>query len=185
RFRLVGDVLRRGGNKATPQDKRAESPPLAKHSRRFAFGLHLSCCTSNCSCPRAAAGQQAARPLPSPSGSTTAQGMPSFLLRGPPMCSLRRAPLLGLLFLASLTARAADGNRLTYLDENNPYYPSRTFPRLVTPQWVGEEGVEAVVVLAIDDMREPEKYEKFLRPILNRLKQIDGRAPLSIMTNQV
>jgi putative membrane-bound dehydrogenase-like protein len=101
------------------------------------------------------------------------------------MCSLRRAPLLGLVFLASLTARAADGNRLTYLDENNPYYPSRTFPRLVTPQWVGEEGVEAVVVLAIDDMRDPDKYEKFLRPILNRLKQIDGRAPLSIMTNQV
>ncbi len=82
-------------------------------------------------------------------------------------------------------ARAADGNRLTYLDGNDPYYVSRTFPKLVTPQWVGEPGVEAVVVLAIDDMRDPRKYEAFLRPILQRLKRIDGRAPVSIMTNQV
>ncbi|MBI3863893.1 MAG: hypothetical protein HY290_18540, partial [Planctomycetia bacterium] len=78
-----------------------------------------------------------------------------------------------------------DGNRLTYLDENNPWYPHRDFPRLITPQWVGEDGVECVVVLAIDDMREPAKYEAFLRPILNRLKQIDGRAPVSIMTCNV
>ncbi len=51
--------------------------------------------------------------------------------------------------------------------------------------WVREPGVEAVVVLAIDDMRNPKGYETFLRPILNRLKAIDGRAALSIMTNQV
>src|SRR5690242_3211512 len=82
-------------------------------------------------------------------------------------------------------AKPGEGNRLTYLDGNDPYYVSRTFPRLVTPQWVGEEGVEAVVILAIDDMRDPARYEKFLRPILQRLKRIDGRAPLSIMTNQV
>ena len=88
-------------------------------------------------------------------------------------------------FLVALTLHAADGNRLTYLDESDPYYVSRTFPRLITPQWVGEDGVEAVVVLAIDDMRDPEKYEKFLRPILQRLKRLDGRAPVSIMTNQV
>jgi putative membrane-bound dehydrogenase-like protein len=80
---------------------------------------------------------------------------------------------------------AADGNRLTYLDENNPYYVSRTFPKLITPQWVGELGVEAVVILAIDDMREPERYETFLRPILRRLQQIDGRSGMSIMTCQV
>jgi putative membrane-bound dehydrogenase-like protein len=101
------------------------------------------------------------------------------------MRSLRSASLLVLVLAAPLAARAADGNRLTYLDENNPYYVSRHFPRLVTPQWVGEDGVEAVVILAIDDLREPEKYEKFLRPILDRLKRIDGRAPVSIMTNQV
>ncbi len=79
----------------------------------------------------------------------------------------------------------ADGNRLTYLDNNDPYYVSREFPKLTTPQWVGEEGVEAVVVLAIDDMRESDKYEAYLRPILQRLKQIDGRAGMSIMTNRI
>ena len=57
----------------------------------------------------------------------------------------------------------------------NPYYPHRDFPKLITPQWVGEPGVEAVVVLAIDDMRDPARYEAYLRPILNRLKAIDGR----------
>ena len=36
----------------------------------------------------------------------------------------------------------------------NPYYPNRDSPRLTTPNWVGEPGVEAVVVLAIDDMRD-------------------------------
>src|SRR5688572_3701873 len=85
-----------------------------------------------------------------------------------------------------LRAAPRDGNRLAYLDEPwNPYYVSRTFPNLITPQWVGEEGVEAVIVLAIDDMRDPKKYAAYRRPILHRLKQIDGRAPVSIMTNQV
>src|SRR6476659_10596992 len=80
-------------------------------------------------------------------------------------------------------AKKPDGNRLAYLDGPlDPYYPHRDFPKLVTPQWVGEEGVEAVVTLAIDDMRESAKYEAFLRPILNRLKAIDGRAAVSIMT---
>ena len=68
---------------------------------------------------------------------------------------MRLAATLILLSASALTA--ADGNRLAYLDECDPYYPHRTFPKLVTPQWVGEEGVEAVVVLAIDDMRGPEK----------------------------
>jgi hypothetical protein len=39
------------------------------------------------------------------------------------------------------------------------------------------------MILSIDDMRGHEKWETFLRPIIERLKQIDGRAPLSIMTN--
>src|SRR5205823_13174686 len=80
---------------------------------------------------------------------------------------------------------AADGNRFTHLDRTDPYYVGRTFPKLVTPQWVGEPGVEAVVVLAIDDLRGPDKWEHFLRPILERLKKIDGRAAASIMTCQV
>ncbi|MSQ96229.1 MAG: hypothetical protein EXR98_16985 [Gemmataceae bacterium] len=77
------------------------------------------------------------------------------------------------------------GNRLAYLDDLDPYYPHTKFPKLITPQWIGEPDVDAVVILAIDDMRDPKKYETFLRPILNRLKKIDGRAPVSIMTCNV
>ena len=69
-------------------------------------------------------------------------------------------------------------NRLVYLDDPSPFYPHRDFPKLITPQWVGEAGVEAVVTLGIDDMRAAAGYEKFLRPILERLKKIDGRAPV-------
>jgi putative membrane-bound dehydrogenase-like protein len=85
-----------------------------------------------------------------------------------------------------LPLSAADGNRQAYLDGPlDPYYPHRDFPKLITPQWVGEEGVECVVTLAIDDMRDSAKYEAFLRPILDRLKKIDGRAPVSIMSCRV
>ena len=87
--------------------------------------------------------------------------------------------------VAAPMAAAADANRLTYLDTLDPYYLSRDFPKLTTPQWVGEEGVDAVVVLAIDDLRDAAKYEKFLRPILNRMEQIDGKAHLSIMTCKI
>lgn len=83
------------------------------------------------------------------------------------------------------SASADDTNRLSHLNDCNPWYPDKDFPKLITPQWVGEDGVECVVVLAIDDMRDTAKYEHYLRPILNRLKQIDGRAPVSIMTNEV
>ena len=62
-------------------------------------------------------------------------------------------------------AVAGDGNRLAHLDRTDPYYVGRAFPKLTTPQWVGEDGVEAVVVLAIDDMRGPDKWEAYLRPI--------------------
>jgi len=81
-----------------------------------------------------------------------------------------------------------DGNRLAYLDAPcDPYYPHRGLARLATPQWVGEPGVDAVVVLSIDDLRSDgaARYEAFLRPILDRLKRLDGRAPVSIMTNHV
>ena len=77
---------------------------------------------------------------------------------------------------------AGDGNRLSDLDGNEVWYPHKDFPKLITPQWVGEEGVECVVTFAIDDMRDTAKYEAYLRPILQRLKRIDGRAPVSIMT---
>jgi len=93
--------------------------------------------------------------------------------------------LLPLLVLAASTALAVDANRLTYLDDASPFWPTPQTPALTTPQWIGETGVEAAVILAIDDMRDPAKYEAFLRPILERLKKIDGRAPLSIMANTI
>lgn len=96
----------------------------------------------------------------------------------------RFSTFLAFLSCAALNAAAADGNRLVYLDESDPYYVSRSFAKLTTPMWVGEEGVEAVVVLAIDDMSDPVKYETYLRPILDRLKQIDGRAPVTIFSNK-
>jgi len=63
--------------------------------------------------------------------------------------------------LIPLAASAADvGNRLTYLDEYaDPYYVGLQTPKLITPQWVGEDGVEAVVVLSIDDMSDAARYE--------------------------
>ena len=67
----------------------------------------------------------------------------------------------------------------------DPYWPDLHSPKLITPQWIGEEGVEAAILLSIDDMRDPAKYESFCRPILNRLKAIDGRAPFTIFTNVV
>src|SRR4051794_39516628 len=103
---------------------------------------------------------------------------------------IRRAIFLLTVFAASAFAierapdRNASGNRLVYLDETDPYYVSRTFPKLITPQWIGEPGVEAVIILSIDDLRDPAKYEAHLRPILERLKEIDGRAALSIMCNR-
>lgn len=88
--------------------------------------------------------------------------------------------------LASNTMAASPGNRLTHLDAFlDPYSVGLETAKLTTPQWVGEDEVQAVIVLAIDDMSEPARYETFLRPILNRLKQIDGHAGLSIMTKEV
>jgi Polysaccharide deacetylase len=84
--------------------------------------------------------------------------------------------------IANSAPSHTDANRLIYLDESDPFYVGGDFPKLTTPQWIGEPGVEAAVILAIDDMNDSAKWEKFLRPILNRLKQIDGRARASIMT---
>ncbi len=70
-------------------------------------------------------------------------------------------------------------------DYVQPYYPNGEFPKLITPQWVGEDGVDTVITLGIDDMRDTAGYEVYLRPILRKLKEIDGRAPVSIMTCSV
>src|SRR5688572_4261698 len=92
--------------------------------------------------------------------------------------------LIGL-FVASIGFAESPANRLAYLTQDTPFYPDRTLARFTTPQWIGEPGVEAVVILAIDDLKETAKYEAYLRPILERLKKIDGRAPASIMCNTV
>src|SRR5690349_17632587 len=74
---------------------------------------------------------------------------------------------------------------LVDLDTQSPYYPSRNYPKLITPQWVGEPNVDAVVILAIDDMRDPAVYQEVLAPAIERLKKIDGKAPISIMTCRI
>jgi putative membrane-bound dehydrogenase-like protein len=96
--------------------------------------------------------------------------------------------VLFLLALCLACSACADNSasRTSLIDDfSDLNYPDHTYPKLTTPQWVGEKGVDAVLVLAIDDMREPPKYESYLRPILDRLKAVDGRAPLSIMTCNV
>ena len=81
-----------------------------------------------------------------------------------------------------LTAAALPQDRFGPYD---PYAPGADAPRLLTPQWVGEAGVDAVIVLSIDDLRAPEPYQRFLHTILERLARIDGRAPVSVMINSV
>jgi len=96
------------------------------------------------------------------------------------------ATLLAATALVLAGQRSDVGNRLTYLDEFcDPYYAGLETAKLVTPQWIGEPGIDAAIVLAVDDMSAPDRYEAFLRPIFERLKRIDGRAPVSIMTKTV
>src|ERR1043165_3378347 len=96
------------------------------------------------------------------------------------------ASTLILVVCATLPLGGADANRLTYLDEADPFYVGVNFPKLTTPQWVGEAGVESVIILGIDDMAGNwPTYERVLRPVLDRLKQIDGRAPVSIFCNSI
>ena len=84
------------------------------------------------------------------------------------------------------SAQGAEGNRLSHLDEpNNPWQFNRQSAKLITPQWIGEDGVEAVAVLAIDDMSgDGQNFRNYLTPIIKRLKRIDGRGPVSITCNR-
>lgn len=101
----------------------------------------------------------------------------------------RLARAMGWFLLSAAPALALEpssGNQFAHLDSRAVYYPSRTFAKLTTPSWFGEPGVKAVVILSIDDMRDPDKYEAYFRPILDRLAELeDGLSPLSIMTNRV
>ena len=44
--------------------------------------------------------------------------------------------------LAASAALAADANRLAYLDDSSPFWPTAQSPKFITPQWVGEPGVD-------------------------------------------
>jgi putative membrane-bound dehydrogenase-like protein len=92
--------------------------------------------------------------------------------------------LFGFALAACGLAPASLAGAIAHADGGvEPYAVGLDTPRVITPQWVGEPGVEAVVILGIDDLNNnPEKYEAYLRPILDRLKRIDGRAPVSIFT---
>lgn len=103
--------------------------------------------------------------------------------------NLRIFPVLVISLFLTLRIATGDvihGNRLSYLDEpNNPWIMERGMPKLITPQWIGEKGVEAVIVLAIDDMSgDGQHFRNYLSPIIDRLKDIDGRGPVSITCNQ-
>ncbi len=96
------------------------------------------------------------------------------------------ARFLAVMPMLTGVALGTDGNRLTYLDEFcDPYYVGLDTPKLLTPQWIGQQGVELVIVLSIDDLSNTAKYEKFLRPVLTRLAKIDGRAPVSMMATKI
>lgn len=80
----------------------------------------------------------------------------------------------------------SDTNQLIYLETPLVYYPHSRFPKLTTPMWLGEPGVDTAIILSFDDIREVKTQDQFLRPILTRLKEIEGgRSPLSIMASQV
>ncbi|MBI4585900.1 MAG: c-type cytochrome [Planctomycetes bacterium] len=95
--------------------------------------------------------------------------------------------MTAVLFPARLAAAPSPGNRLAYLDESSPFYAGAGFPRLTAPMWAGEEGVEAVIIFSIDDLRAEnvEKYRAMLPPILAKLREVEGHSPLSIFTNRI
>ena len=91
------------------------------------------------------------------------------------------------LVLSLVMAGDADvGNRLTYLDEFcDPYCVGLDSAKLTTPQWVGDAGVEAVVVLANDDLKDVAHHAKYFVPIMQRLKKFDADSGVSLMATQI
>ena len=90
------------------------------------------------------------------------------------------------LAVAGDTGDSGVDNRLTYLDEFcDPYCVELGSAKLATPQWVGDEGVEAVVVLANDDLGDVGHHEKYIRPIMRRLKEFDADSGVSLMANHI
>ena len=77
-----------------------------------------------------------------------------------------------LVLVLFLPVQGAEGNRLAHLDEpNNPWQFDQQSAKLITPQWIGEDEVEGVAVLAIDDMSgDGQHFRNYLAPIIERLK---------------
>ncbi|HEY4312829.1 MAG TPA: polysaccharide deacetylase family protein [Pirellulales bacterium] len=82
---------------------------------------------------------------------------------------------------------AVNADRLNYLYGVNPYYVSGAFAKLTTPQWLGEKGVDAVVVLAIDDLRpkDQKKYSDYLAPVIQAMQGLRPAGTMSIMACSV
>jgi hypothetical protein len=80
---------------------------------------------------------------------------------------------------------AADANRLVELDGETSSTGRTVRPRLTTPQWVGEEGVDCVVLLGLEAEGTLAEWQPVVRPVVERLKQIEGRAPLSLFARDV
>ena len=80
------------------------------------------------------------------------------------------AAIFSLLF--NLPVQSSEANRLAHLDEpNNPWQVNIRSAKLITPQWIGEEGIQGVAVLAIDDMSgDGQNFRDYLTPIIERLK---------------
>ena len=72
-------------------------------------------------------------------------------------------------------AAAGDANRMVYLDGRcDPHYPDPATLRLVTPQWIGVEGVEVVVVLNIADLSGVPKYDSLGRDNKGNVSTYNG-----------
>ncbi|MFV2068943.1 MAG: hypothetical protein ACC645_18410, partial [Pirellulales bacterium] len=75
---------------------------------------------------------------------------------------------LSVFWLAGGHLAAADrnGSGFTYLDQQDPYYPHAEFPRLTTPMWVGEEGVDAVILLTVAEDNPPTQAPDVGEPLI-------------------
>ena len=97
--------------------------------------------------------------------------------------------LLSVLLLAAMSfsqAQVPPSGLAVHPAVIDPFWPELDSPKLTTPEWIGEKGVDAAITISIDDMRDTQKYEVFIRPILEKLKEVSGgRAPFSIFTCEV
>src|SRR3984957_1604008 len=88
-----------------------------------------------------------------------------------PRSSAMKLLLSSPLTLAASSAFAVDANRLTFLDDPSPYWPTPKSPKIINPQGVGEPGGEGVGNPGIGVLREPveAETEAVLFAILDRL----------------